>query len=78
MRSLENDDDSQREYSQKPYPCHDCKIGFESKKHYEAHKRNYCPTRNTDSPDSTSSNNGNNDLLRNCIQMTTEYNARRE
>lgn len=68
MRSLENDDDSQREYSQKPYPCHDCKIGFESKKHYEAHKRNYCPTRNTDSPDSTSSNNGNNDLLRNSAQ----------
>jgi hypothetical protein len=70
VRSLEIDDDSLRDYNQKPFPCHDCKIGFESKKHFEAHKRNYCPNRQTDSPDSSSSGNGDRaaDMLRNNAQ----------
>jgi len=66
---MELDNDGVNDYNQKAFPCHDCKIGFESKKHFEAHKRNYCPNRQTDSPDSNSSQNGTSaEVLRNTTQ----------
>ncbi|CAG5113516.1 Oidioi.mRNA.OKI2018_I69.chr2.g7620.t2.cds [Oikopleura dioica] len=49
------EEEANREYTQKAFPCHECKIGFDSRKHFAAHKQNYCPSRQTDSPGSEGS-----------------------
>ena len=63
------------DWREKAYPCHDCKIGFESKKHYSAHKMNYCINRSgpdspgSNSPRSASPNNLQNNHLLQAVMM---------
>ena len=70
---LEPEDGS--DWREKAYPCHDCKIGFESKKHYAAHKMNYCINRSgpgspgSNSPRSTSPTNLQNNHLLQAVMM---------
>ena len=64
------DTEESSDWTQKTFPCHDCKIGFDSKKHYNAHKASYC--KNRSSPDSINSNSPRSSSPTQSLQPTQE------
>ncbi|CBY20409.1 unnamed protein product [Oikopleura dioica] len=68
------EEETNREYTQKAFPCHECKIGFDSRKHFSAHKQNYCPSRQTDSPGSEGSSSQPTSSSANLLQASSLLN----